>query len=357
MRLNEYDRYAHKYNTYLPLPLLVSNPDDGFGGGASVSLKQFGFGHKYYKALVNIRAFATTEGSTLLSVLGERNIGSSDFYVSGQIEYGDFFPFYSFYGVGNDTEFNQQIKDAGFNKARYTGVRFNAGLIYKFYQRSFVSIHGITELLGEGESDQSYFDLFPSRSLEAKDAAGAELKLDIDFRDSPAFTTKGIRFVSSHKTLFANKTPFGKTSVELSIYSTARLGIPITLGIKAGTERMYGSGIPYYHLASLGQSNHLRGYLQNRFSGKESNYINTDLRFHLGKSTSSFLPMYYGINLFADLGQIVDDDVFFEERWHKGYGGGIYLTPINKEYITLQMNIERSVERDALFKVGLGVLL
>ncbi len=355
--LNEYDQTAHKYNTYLPIPLLVSNPDDGFGGGAILNAKTFGFGHKKYKAAYAIKAFATTNGSNSFSVSAKRNIARTNYFITSKLEYGSFFPFYNFFGVGNNTVLVDSLKDQGFYKARYSGAIATFGSTYHFYNKSYISLKGVVEILEEGHSDKSYFDYFSSPELQSKNAGGAELKIDFDFRNSSTFTTKGIRFILSNKSLISGSKAFGKTNVELSYYGTSTIGIPITFGLKLGTERTFGKSIPYYHLASIGQSNHLRGFLQNRFSGVGTNYINTDLRLHFGKLKSEFLPLFYGINLFADIGQVVQNNNFTEKKWHNGYGVGVYFTPINKDFVTLKINIETSVEQAALFKIGLGVLL
>ncbi len=213
------------------------------------------------------------------------------------------------------------------------------------------------ESLVKSESDQSYFDAFPNPSLEARNAGGTSVKLDLDFRDHPSFTTKGIRLTMSNKSLISDQKFFGNVNGELSYYGTGNFLIPITLGIKIGGTRSFGNEIPFYHLANLGQSNNLRGYLQNRFSGKGINYLNTDLRLHFGKLKSDFLPLYYGLILFNDVGQVLKQNEFTVSKWHQGYGGGLYITPINKEFITLQLNIERSIENDALLKIKFGVLL
>ncbi|NQX98062.1 MAG: hypothetical protein HRT73_09310, partial [Flavobacteriales bacterium] len=355
--LNEYNREAFKYNTYLPIPLLVRNPDDGFGGGFVLNMKRFGYGNEPYKSLHSITAFATTKGSSLFSAATERNISRTNFYLTGKVDYGNFYPFYSFYGTGNTTVITDSIEDLGLYKARYTGAKFQAGSTYRFFKRSYIAVNGIVELLKTGHADESYFDVFPSPNLQPTNASGGEIKLNIDFRDSHTFTTKGIRVTAFHKSLFTTSTSFGKTGGEISYYSTSRIIIPITLGVKIGTVRTYGKNIPYYHLANIGQSNHLRGFLQNRFSGAGVNYLNTDLRFHIGKTKSGFLPVYYGINAFGDIGQVVQINNVTEKQWHRGYGGGIYITPISKDYVTLQVNVEHSIENNVIFKIWLGVLL
>ena len=355
--INEYDQTRHKYSTYLPIPLLIFNPDDGFGAGFMLNAKTFGYDNFKFKTAYSIKAFATSKGSKAFAFSAKRNIDRTNLYATSKIEYGTFFPFYSFYGIGNNSTLNDSVNNLGLYKARYAGAILFFGSEYQFYEHSSFEFNAKSELLKKGHADESYFDYTPSPSLEPTIAHGIELKLDLDFRDSKTFTTKGIRLTLANESMVNGSTTFGKSGAELSYYGTSKIGIPITLGIKVGLERTYGKIIPFYHLANLGQGNNLRGFAQNRFSGNGSNYLNTDMRFHLGKIKSGFLPMYFGIILFGDVGQIVERDALTDVKWHKGYGGGVYLTPINKDFISLKINVQRSVENEALLKIGLGVLL
>jgi len=355
MNLNEYNNQAYKYNTYIPLPVVVQNPDDGYGGGLTFTFNRYDYGYKNFKGKHIIKGFATTGGSAVISMETQRNIARTDFYITGKAEYGGAFQYYSFYGVGNNTVFSDSIRDAGYYKARYEGLKTKTGILLEFLSKSSLELDGVVELLKQGHSDESYFDVIDDPTIQPKNAYGVHSKFDLDFRDSEHFTNKGIRILIEHQTLWSNPTRFGKTHFEMSYFNTVRLGIPITLGLKMGTIRTNGKEIPFYHLASIGQANYLRGFLQNRFSGIGANYVNTDLRFHFGKLKSSFLPVYYGINLFADAGQITQNS-YAKEKWHHGYGAGLYITPINKEYITIQLNGEHSVEQDFLFKLRIGAL-
>ena len=356
-KINEYDQKAYKSDTYIPVPLFLSNPDDGVGGGFSLKQIRYGFGHEKYKSTSNYKVFLTSNGANQIEINHKQNIARTNWFITGGLDYGNAFRFYRFFGIGNNTTFDNDLNDAGFYKTRYKGAILSLGADLEFLERSKFSMNIITESLVESESDQSYFNAFPDQSLAAKNAGGAAFKLDIDFRDHPSFTTRGIRLILSNKSLISDGKVFGNTHGELSYYGTSKLLIPITLGIKLGGVRSFGDQIPFYHMANLGQSNNLRGYLQNRFSGKGSNYLNTDLRLHFGKLKSDFLPLYYGMIFFNDVGQILEQNEFTTAKWHHGYGGGLYVTPINKDFVTLQFNIERSSEQNALLKIKLGILL
>jgi hypothetical protein len=355
--INEYNQKAHKSDTYIPIPIFLSNPDDGIGGGFSLKQIRHGFGHKKYKSTSNYKLFLTTNGAIQIGLTHQENIARTNWFATGSFDYGNSFRFYNFYGVGNNTLIDEHLDDNGFYKTRYKGIILSLGAELEFLERSKLSINAITEALVQNESDQSYFDAFPDYSLEAKNTGGATFKLDLDFRDLPSFTTRGIRLTLANKSLITNEKLFGNVQGELSYYGTSKLLIPITLGVKIGGVRSFGDEIPFYHLANLGQSNNLRGYLQNRFSGKGINYLNTDLRLHFGKLKSDFLPLYYGLIFFNDIGQALEINEFTTAKWHHGYGTGLYITPINKEFITLQINVERSIELDAFLKIKLGVLL
>ena len=359
IHVNEYDQKAYKEDTYVPLPLFILNPDDGIGSGFSLKQTTYGFGHEKYKSVSEYSFFITSNNALQIELKHKENIARSNIFISGNIDYGNSFRFYNFFGVGNNTIFNDSIEDAGFYKTRYKGIRLSLGTEIEFLEQSLLSIKGISEALVKSHSDQSYFDAFPNKSLEAKNAGGTSIKFDLDFRDNPNFTTRGLHLSISNTSLISSGKLFGNFKSELSYYGTSKIFIPVTLGVKVGSVRSFGNEIPFYHLANLGQSNNLRGFAQNRFSGKGSNYLNTDLRLHFGKLNSDFLPLYYGLILYSDIGQILKENEFTTAKWHHGYGAGVYITPINKEFITLQVNFERSNEQneEALLKLKLGILL
>jgi outer membrane protein assembly factor BamA len=94
---------------------------------------------------------------------------------------------------------------------------------------------------------------------------------------------------------------------------------------RIGGEAIIGDNFEFYHGATIGGNNGLRGYRNERFNGKYSLYHNIDLRLRLGKSKASFSPVKYGLTAGFDYGRvwIEDDD---SNKWHNNIGGSFWLS-------------------------------
>ena len=129
----------------------------------------------------------------------------------------------------------------------------------------------------------------------------------------------------------------------------------MTLVLKLGGSRNYGQRIPFYKYAHLGQFSNLRGYKRNRFTGDAAAYLNSELRFHLGKVRNQFLPFETGLIGFFDAGRVwLGGNA--DGRWHPGYGGGLYISPLTRDYLFTLM-FESSPEEKLLFRFGFGFML
>ena len=136
---------------------------------------------------------------------------------------------------------------------------------------------------------------------------------------------------------------------------TAKILIPVTLVLKLGGSKNYGEQIPFYKYAHLGQFSNLRGYKRNRFTGDASAYLNSELRFHLGRIKNKFLPFETGLIGFYDLGRVWWEGSS-DGGWHKGYGGGFYISPLSRDYV-FTLLFESSPEEKLLFRFGFGFML
>ena len=105
----------------------------------------------------------------------------------------------------------------------------------------------------------------------------------------------------------------------------------------------------------LGQFSKLRGYRRNRFTGDASAYLNSELRFHLGRIRNQFIPFETGLIGFYDLGRVWWEGSS-DGGWHAGYGGGFYISPFSRDYV-FTLLFESSPEEPLLFRFGFGFLL
>jgi hypothetical protein len=365
-RVNEYDREAFEYGGYTPRLGLFYNRNDGFGASVGLDIVQQGFRKPDYKNRYGLDVQGSTNGLFQVTASTRHRYAIGKVDLGAEASYGSFFPFYNFFGIGNNTQKSQELYEANFYRARYKGITFKAFGERTFWQRSVLRVGPTYEYYTSSYADDSQLgqDLRqqqpgadnPRPNADFQRLLGLNALLDLDLRNRRSFAQRGVRVLMRHdsyRQLTGDKASYGLTQGFAEYYGTARLGIPITLALKGGGAKNYGpdSAIPFYKLTSLGLAENLRGYYRNRFSGDASLYYNTELRFALGQSKNHFLPFYYGLFGFYDQGR-----VYYQGEspggWHRGYGGGFYLSPVVE---TLAFSVSYQVsEENSLIQFGLG---
>ena len=364
--VNAYDREQFEYNSYRPSIALFYNANDGFGAGAGVTFLRQGFRKPDYKNRYSFAVQGSGNGMLQLTASTRHRYAIGKVDVGTEANYGNYFPFYRFFGLGNNTGFSQDQYDNRFYNARYRGFTFNTFLERTFLQRSLVRVGPSYETYISSFAGNSFLGTYPTRpdgpvpdpviNTSPQQLLGLNAVVDFDLRNRPSFAQRGVRLRAQHDTyrqLNGRTSTFGLTQAFAEYYGTARVGIPVTLVLKGGGAKNYGpnADIPFYKFASLGQAENLRGYYRNRFSGDANLYYNTELRFALGQVKNGFLPFYYGVFGFYDQGR-----VYFQNAspggWHTGYGAGFYIAPV-VETLALAVSYQRSAE-STLIQFGLG---
>jgi outer membrane protein assembly factor BamA len=182
----------------------------------------------------------------------------------------------------------------------------------------------------------------------------ASASLDLDVRDNANLPTRGARlFVSHHNGIITNNdnSNYGQTLVFIEHFSSKRILLPFTLGLKIGGGDSYGE-IPFYKQFALGQNTFLRGFRNNRFTGAAIAFFNSELRMKLFVLHTQIVPMQFGMKGFFDSGQIVEDKLNFK-NWHKGYGFGFFIIPLEARF-ALNASVGFSDEETVLLRFGLG---
>ena len=97
----------------------------------------------------------------------------------------------------------------------------------------------------------------------------------------------------------------------------------------------YGDSYEFYQAATIGgNENGLRGYRNQRFTGKNSFYQSTDLRLLLSKIKTSFVPLNIGVYGGFDYGKVWGEqnltiNPFSSKKWNNSYGGGVFFNAAN----------------------------
>ena len=358
--INRYDRQSFMYNSYFPMPLIFYSSDDGLVASFGLNWTTHGFRTKEYKSIHDAYIRAGTFGNVQLGIKNNWSevIGGWDAGVDAV--YGHYFPYYNFFGLGNNS-----VKDPDLFTTEYYKINVK-GLMTELYSEKKIFKKGIFRLgllFEKFDSDNHSDSLLIMQENTIPGAnrvvlGGLNTRFYLDFRDREIFATRGIQFLAENKsyvTLDGASGNFGLAESYLKYYGTVDLFSPVTLVVKVGGSINYGQQIPFYKYTYLGQFNNLRGYKRNRFTGDASAYMNSELRLHLGKVRNLFLPFETGLIGFYDLGK-----VWFEGNseggWHAGYGGGFYISPLTRDYL-FTILFESSVEEQLLFRFGFGFFL
>ena len=287
----QYDRF--KYNTYFPIPSLSYAPDNGFGFGLSVTWKTHSFDKSDYASKYTVGLSGTTVGNLNAKVKTRfRQIGGNwdlamDFQYAGPDR-----NFTNFYGLGNETVFDSDSFATNFYRVNLDRLQFTPSLILPFARKSELAfgLHYELNTLEDFDKKPGILDtrIFPG--VGKTEFLGAYASLHVDFRDNPVFARKGIELFVKHQThgdVRGTSENFGVTEGYLAWYGTARLGIPITLALKAGGADVYNEA-PFFKLPTLGRSNNLRGFYRDRFTGNTIAYGNAELRFQIAEIFTAF---------------------------------------------------------------------
>ncbi|MDQ2771052.1 MAG: outer membrane protein assembly factor [Bacteroidota bacterium] len=363
--VNAYDREQFEFNSYKPSIGLFYNANDGFGASAGITFLRQGFRKPGYKNMYSFDVQGSINGLFVLTASTRHRYAIGKFDVGGEVRYGSYFPFYRFFGLGNNTSFDQTQYDNKFYNARYQGYTLNGFLERTFWQRSVFRVGPTYENYTSGFADNSYLGTLGSRPADVRPNTSSQSLLglngvfDLDLRNRRSFAQRGVRIRVQHDTYYQltnSKSTFGLTQGFAEYYGTAKIGVPVTLVLKGGGAKNYGpnADIPFYKFASIGQNEGLRGYYRNRFSGDASLYYNTELRLALGQVKNGFLPFYYGVFGFYDQGRVYYQDAS-PGGWHAGYGAGFYIAPV-VETLAFAVSYQKSVE-SSLIQFGLGFRL
>ena len=80
-------------------------------------------------------------------------------------------------------------------------------------------------------------------------------------------------------------------------------------------------------------------------------YNNTELRIRIANFNTYLFGGVFGIQLFNDIGRVYMDGEK-SNKWHDGYGAGIWIAPIKRFVATA--SLAHSVEEKALPRITFG---
>ncbi|WP_159946912.1 metallophosphoesterase [Polaribacter septentrionalilitoris] len=343
-KTNTYDYTKLKSASVLLSPTLGFNPDDGIKVGLKNVITSNNFERNPFTKQQTISAyyyFAT--GGYELNYYGEFanifdrwNLGIEANYNSPNFAR-------NFFGFGNNSKNPEANKDDG-------NLDFNRVRIRKFNLGSFVKWRGdLGAQIKIGASYQNFdVERTPGRFLETQYAAGNRLFNSKHFfnteasyfykhSDNAAFPTLGVEFdvKFGYTTSLNESRNFSYNKTSLAITHKLIPSGQLVLASKAKGHFTFGKDFEFYQGANIGGNEGLRGYRNERFTGKNSFYHSTDIRWNIRKIKTSFIPLNVVLYGGFDYGMVWGTPNALTilpnaaSNLNTSYGGGLFFNAAN----------------------------
>ena len=169
---------------------------------------------------------------------------------------------------------------------------------------------------------------------------GINTNLVYDTRDNPILPQKGVLWNTEAKWFnktMGNYSNYVKLSSFLSMYLSFNKDPRTVFAFRFGGAYNYGD-YEFFHSNLLGGHFNLRGYRKNRFAGDACVFQNSEMRIKLLNFRNPLFNGPVGLIGFNDIGRVWCDNES-SDKWHNGYGGGIWVAPFKMAALSLTYNL------------------
>ena len=327
--VNTYRPQKFRSSTNQTLPTIGFNPDDGVKIGIDNTytfngFQQNPFTHQHYTRLSYYFATSGIEfqyRGEFANVMGKANLEIAARFTSPNFAI-------NFFGFGNETENEDDELDFDFNRVRIQTLRFAPSLVWRSQLGSKLRLGIHYENIDVEQTEERFINTFFQANGDetVRNFLGVEGQYTYQNSDNLAFPTMGMAtsFQIGYKTRADGGGSFGYVIPSLSFDYKLSPNGRLVLATKWKAHLNIGNGFEFYQGASIGGIDGLRGFRNQRFTGKRSFYQNTDLRLSLGKMKTRILPTALGLYAGFDYGRVWESENS-SNVWHTSYGGGLFL--------------------------------
>lgn len=317
-----YDYHKIKYHETSFTPWGVYDSDNGISLGAFFTYTMYGFkrapftyrhriGYNYLEGFMYQGLFPSYDGRRRLYL---------DAAISSPRNFENFF------GFGNNTD-GYKEEDKTYNRVKMRAFSVSPSFQMDVGKESMVTLFASAEMYKAKNSDGRFIqtEYEENHSLfRTNYFVGIGATYQITKRLSSLIPTLGTSWTAGWKmnVRYPHRNyPYLKGNVTWNVKFSERFTWASSLNGTVLLDNDY----EFYQAATID----LRGFRDNRFLGKQSFYQQSDVRLDMGTLKNPFTPLKYGLFAGFDYGRVW----FPGERsrmWHTSYGGGIWLTFLNK---------------------------
>lgn len=346
--VNTYDYEKPKYDVVAGYPWIGYNPDDGVKLGAVANYTVNGFNRYPYTQRHSIGGnyyFATggyefTYKGIFTHLIGDWNLVVDAKYTSPNFSV-------NFFGFGNETPNLQKEINRNYNRVKIRKLIAAPSLQWKGEQGGAAVIQSSFQRIRVLDTEGRFISepgVVPDDAFGYKNFVDLNAKYSYDNYDNTSNPTLGMSFsMLGGFTMNVNETdrrfPYAETALGFN-YRLTPSGKWVLATVMKG-KALFDDKYEFYQASTLGGDYDLRGFRNQRFSGKQSFYQSTDLRLNLGKLRTGIAPTQYGVFGGYDYGRVWLDNND-SRKWHQSFGGGIWINGVN--LVTGQLSVFHSTD-------------
>ncbi|RKE98432.1 metallophosphoesterase [Ichthyenterobacterium magnum] len=361
-QINVYDHKKLKNNSNQFIPTIGSNPDDGLKIGFTNTITNYGFERNPFSSQHTISGayYFATQGFDLgykgefANVVGNMNLKLNAKFTS---------PNYAinFFGFGNETPNPEADENDGldvnldYNRVKLRTIKLAPSLIWRGRLGAIFKIGLAYESYEIEETAGRFINVFIGDNIDvSNNFYGIDAKYHYANLDNKAFPTLGmmVAIQTGYKNNIDSSKGYGYLIPELGFNYKLMPNGQLVLATKLKGQINLGDGFEFYQAANIGANEGLRGYRNERFTGKRAFVQSTDLRLNLRKVKTGILPLQIGLYGGLDYGRVwIEDDN--SRNWNTSIGGGIFANAADM----ITANISAFNSDDGLriaFKMGFG---
>lgn len=340
-------------NENILTPSLDFRTDDGLSIGAKNTFINNGFNGNPFRQKHTLQAkyFFTFEATELdyrgiyANIIQGWNFETNAYFSSQRYAQ-------NFFGFGNNTNNQEDALGINFYRARTQQIKLDVGIAYQTLR-----FKALFESFRVEEMDERFFNAsnFSTPIFERQNYVGAETSVHYYNDDADDFPTKGLFFgftggFKSNMQLSDNT--FGYLALRAEIVQKLIPSGNLVISTNAEYKTNLGNDYFFYHAANIGGNNGLRGFRDERFSGKSYFYQSSDLRLRLKRYITAVSPITVGVYGGFDYGRVWQPNKT-SNQWHTSQGFGLWASTAN--FLAINLGLFNSVEGNFVqFGFGFG---
>lgn len=355
---NTFQALKARNSTQQIIPTIGYNPDDGVKLGFSATNTFYGFRKNPFTRQQNFSAayYFATSGFELgyngefAHVFNNWNLELAARFTSPNFSI-------NYFGIGNGTENYDNTLGKDYNRVRIEQFSFSPSLVWRGHLGAkFMAGLALESLEVEKSADRFINTFYLDNGEESRNSfLGVNAAYSYESLDNKAFPTMGMStelHVGYKASIENSGQHYAYIVPSLSFNYKLVPDGRLVLATKWKAHFNLGEKYEFYQAASIGGTDGLRGYRNQRFSGKTSYYQNTDLRYSLKELKTGLLPASLGLYGGFDYGRVWTPGEN-SNLWHTSYGGGFFFN--GADILTARLALFASEEGPRLsFGIGFG---